>query len=124
MDKPAPVVIPVTDLQRPHIVEVRLANYQIWRRQITLTEEDTHVRVLAVLTPIYGKLEVRSLPVGADVYVTGEHRGKTPITISNLLPTEDIKLELRKKGFRPATRILKWEGQNYLLSEITLTPSR
>jgi len=29
-------------------------------------------------------------PSGADVHVNGEHRGKTPRAIENLLPTEEV----------------------------------
>ena len=119
-----PVVIPVTDLEQRHSVKVSLTNYQIWQRNLTLSEDDPRVRVLAVLTPIYGKLEVRSTPKDADVYINGEHRGKTPTTVDNLPPDEDVNIELRKRGYKPATRTLKWSGQTYLNAEITLRSSR
>jgi hypothetical protein len=119
-----PVVIPVTDLEQRHTVKVSLTNFQVWQRKLTLSEDDPRVRVLAVLTPIYGKLEVRSTPKGADVYINGEHRGKTPTTVDNLPPDEDVSIELRKRGYKPATRTLKWSGQTYLNAEITLRSSR
>jgi hypothetical protein len=124
LEKRTPVVIPVIDLEQRHMVRVTLQNYQPWRRNLTLSAEDTRIRVLAVLTPIYGKLNVRSTPTEADVYVNGEHKGKTPLTVENLLPNEDVNLELRKRRYKPATRILKWRGQTYLTTEITLRPSR
>lgn len=124
VSKPTPVTIPVSKLDQSHEVEVKLAKYQPWRRKLTLSPDDNRVRVLAVLTPIYGKLTVSSIPRGADIYVNGEHRGKTPATIENLLPTEDVSLELRKRGFKPATRVLKWGDQTYLDAEVTLKPSR
>jgi len=124
LDRRTPVVIPVVDLKKTYAVEVSMSNYQPWRRSLTLTAEDSRVRILAVLTPIYGRLDVRSTPSGADVYVNGEHRGKTPRTIENLLPTEEVSLELRMRGFKPATRVLKWENQTYLVEEDTLQPSR
>lgn len=124
LEKRTPVVIPVTELKRPYTVEVSLANYQPWRRGLTLSEEDPRIRVLAVLTPIYGRLDLQSIPRGADIYINGEHRGKTPATIENLLPTEDLSVELRKRGYKPATRIVKWEGRNYVNEEISLVPSR
>jgi len=122
--KRTPVVIPVADLKKTYQVEVMLPNFQPWRRNLTLSADDSRIRVLAVLTPIYGRLTVRSSPKGADIYVNGEHRGKTPATIENLLPTENVRLELRKRGFRPATRHLQWGNQTYLTTEITLRASR
>ena len=124
INKRTPVVIPVTDLKQAYEVEVKLAKYQPWKRKLSLSAEDSRVRVLAVLTPIYGRLSVSSIPKGADIYVNGEHRGKTPATIENLLPTEDVALELRKRGYKPATRVLKWGDQTYLDAEVTLHPSR
>ncbi len=32
--------------------------------------------------------------------------------------------ELRKRGYKPATRVVKWEGRNYVNEEISLVPSR
>lgn len=34
----------------------------------------------------YGSLEIASVPPGASVSLNGEHRGSTPLTVSNLLP--------------------------------------
>jgi hypothetical protein len=119
-----PLVIPVKDLEREYSVVVKRTNFQNWSRKVTLSEDDPRVRILAVLTPIYGHLTVKSTPSGADVYVNGEHKGTTPSTIEDLLPTEDVNLELRLRGYKPATRTLSWEGQTYLNAEITLQPSR
>ena len=124
LDKRTPVVIPVSDLTRSYALEVTLANYQPWRRAVTLSPAEPRTRELAVLTPIHGRLYVYSYPGGADIYVNGEHRGKTPATIENLLPTEDVTLELRKRGYKPAARVLKWEGRNNINEEIILVPSR
>jgi hypothetical protein len=120
--KATPVLIPVTEINKPHDLEVNLANFQPWRRNLTLTEEDTKIRVLAVLTPIYGRLDVRSVPKGAEIYINGENRGQTPATIDNLLPNENVRLELRMRGYRPATRTIEWDDQTYRSVEVTLRP--
>jgi hypothetical protein len=122
--KVTPVLIPVSEINKPHDLEVNLSNFQPWRRNLSLTKEDTKIRVLAVLTPIYGRLDVRSVPKGAEIYINGENRGQTPATIDNLLPNENVRLELRMRGYRPTTRIIKWADQTYRSVEVTLRPYR
>jgi hypothetical protein len=120
----APVVIPVRDIQRSHRITVTLEKYQKWSTTVKLKKDNPKERVLAVLTSIYGKLEVDSKPQGAEIYINGEHRGQTPSTIGNLVPTEDVNLELRRRGFKPATATIKWEGQTYRKIDITLHSSQ
>jgi hypothetical protein len=120
VSKATPVEIPVPDVKLPHTVEVQLKNYKPFKRNVMFTEGEGRIQVLAVLTPIFGKLDLRSTPPEADIYIDNTHRGRTPATIDNLIPTGDINLELRKRGFRPVTEVIKWEGQTYLTREITL----
>ncbi len=45
------------------------------------------------LSPRYGNLRIESKPSGAEVYIDGVYRGKTPLTIKNLLAkTYELKL--------------------------------
>ncbi len=51
------------------------------------------------LVPLYGSLNVNSVPQGADVYLNGVYRGKTPIVINNLNPGR-YQLQLRLSGYK------------------------
>jgi serine/threonine-protein kinase len=113
--RPTPVEIAVPDTKTAHTVEVNLAGYRAYKTPLSFGEGETRLRVLAVLTPIFGTLVIQSNPSNADVYIDGTHRGKTqpgaPLRIENLSPTADVNLEIRKPRFRPYTAVLKWEGR-------------
>jgi hypothetical protein len=124
LPQPAPVVVAVSDLTRPHSVEVQLRNYRPYQRTVTFAEGETSLQVLAVLTPIFGRLEVRSTPAEADVYVDNTHRGRTPLVVDSLTPAGEVTVELRRRGYKPVTQVLRWEGRTFLVWEPTLTRSQ
>ena len=124
LDKPTPVTIPVEDLKAEHKVAVTLSGYQPWSEKVSFPGGYTRLRVLAVLTPVYGKVLIRSLPSSATIYIKGESYGRTPATVENLSTQEDLTIELKLKGHSSATRTIKWEDESYLEVEIPLEKDR
>ena len=124
LDKPTPVTIPVKDLKAEHKVAVNLAGYQPWTEKVSFPKGYTRLRVLAVLTPVYGKVLIRSLPSSATIYIKGESYGRTPATVENLSTQEDLTIELKLKGYRSATHTARWEDESYLEVEIPLEKDR
>ena len=124
LQKTTPLTIPIKDRGTPQTLEIRMTNYQPWRSTIRFPEGTTRVRALAVLTAIYGRLELASQPPGAEVYVNGEHKGQTPTVLENLSLGEDVSLELRKRGYRPLTAQLSWNGRTFLKQTFPLKRSR
>lgn len=51
------------------------------------------------LIPLYGSLNINSIPSGAEVYLSGVYRGKTPLVISNLSPGR-YQVQLRLSGYK------------------------
>lgn len=51
------------------------------------------------LIPLYGSLSINSIPSGAEVYLSGVYRGKTPLVISNLSPGR-YQIQLRLSGYK------------------------
>jgi hypothetical protein len=113
IEKPTPVEIAVPDTKATHSVEVALANYRPYKSPIAF-EGQTSLRVLAVLTPIFGTLEITSSPPDADVYLEGTHHGRTPLTIQNLSPTADVNIELRRLKCDPVRQVVKWDGRTHV----------
>lgn len=74
------------------------------------------------LTPdkIYGSIKVSSSPSGADVYIDGQNKGKTPLTIGNLLPGNHT-LELRKSSFVNVNKTISIIGNETISSDVTFT---
>ncbi|MFN3699613.1 MAG: PEGA domain-containing protein, partial [Dictyoglomus sp.] len=52
-----------------------------------------------ILIPLYGSLSVNSVPQGAEVYLNGIYRGKTPLNITNLSPGR-YQIQLRLNGYK------------------------
>lgn len=58
------------------------------------------------LVPLTGSIRITSNPVGADIYVDGPHRGKTPQTVSGILPGSHT------------VRLVKTEYSDYTKSDV------
>ncbi|MDK2785353.1 MAG: hypothetical protein PWQ80_32 [Thermotoga sp.] len=101
-----------------HYVTVYFENYTFYK-EVYVGENQT-VRVVARLP--FAKLSLSSSPSGADVYINGDYRGKTPLTL-NLSPG-NYSLTFRKEGYREETRyITLGEGESRSI-HIDLKPLR
>ncbi|TFU15251.1 PEGA domain-containing protein [Thermus tengchongensis] len=93
---------PVTLSVNPgrHEVELRLAGHQPYRVAVN-PRPGERVQVFAQLVPEprQGTLAVTSSPSGAEVYVDGALRGRTPLTLT--LPEGRYGVELRLSGHEP-----------------------
>ncbi|MFN3178668.1 MAG: PEGA domain-containing protein [Thermus sp.] len=83
-----------------HEVELRLAGYQTYRVTVN-PRPGERVQVFAQLVPEarQGILAVTSSPSGAEVYVDGALRGRTPLSLT--LPEGRYAVELRLPGYEP-----------------------
>ncbi|WP_038049074.1 PEGA domain-containing protein [Thermus caliditerrae] len=83
-----------------HEVELRLSGYQPYRVTVN-PKPGERVQVFAQLVPEprQGTLAVTSSPSGAEVYVEGALRGRTPLSLS--LPEGRYAVELRLSGYEP-----------------------
>ncbi|MFD3006128.1 PEGA domain-containing protein [Thermus tengchongensis] len=81
-----------------HEVELRLSGYQPYRVTVN-PRPGERVQVFAQLVPErrQGTLAVTSSPSGAEVYVEGALRGRTPLSLS--LPEGRYAVELRLSGY-------------------------
>ena len=79
-----------------YVVEARISSYRTARKEIILREKEQDSLTLEPV-PMYGKLEVESNPMGSTVYVDGESKGKTPLTIKEILVgTHVVRIEKDK----------------------------
>lgn len=67
-----------------YALEVRKPSHTTEEKQVVLKPGDELTETL-IPRPIYGVLKVLSEPLGADVYIGDEHRGRTPLILRNLL---------------------------------------
>ncbi|WP_457631144.1 PEGA domain-containing protein [Oceanithermus sp.] len=99
-----------------HDVELRLPGYQTYRVRVQVRAGQTSrvsPRLVRVVTT--GTLSVDSQPSGAEVYVAGAYRGRTPLNISLNEGTYDV--ELRLPGYQTyRTRVQVRAGQTSRLA--------
>ncbi|MEE2644102.1 MAG: serine/threonine-protein kinase [Myxococcota bacterium] len=86
----------------PHLLQVERESFTPWRKEVTLQEGE--LRLLnARLTPLIQEKVQRisfvTQPAGAQVFVRGQFRALTPITLSEKLSTGSaLPVELRYRG--------------------------
>ncbi|MGQ9735859.1 MAG: PEGA domain-containing protein [Thermaceae bacterium] len=104
-----------------HEVEVRLAGYQTFKTTVN-PRPGERVRLFAQLSPEarMGTLDVSSTPRGAEVYVDGNLRGRTPLTLS--LPEGRYTVELRLSQYEPYRATVRVERGKTTRLEVRLTP--
>ena len=54
--------------------------YHTYEEPFIITDESDNIRDIQ-LTPAFGKLSIVSTPVGAEVFIDGQSRGKTPFEL-------------------------------------------
>lgn len=104
-----------------HEVELRLAGYQPYRVTVN-PKPGERVQVFAPLAPEprQGTLSVSSTPPGAEVYVDGALRGRTPLTLS--LPEGRYGVELRLADHEPYRATVQVRQGETTRLDVRLTP--
>ncbi len=114
---------PLTLTPRPgrHEVEVRLSGYRPYRIAVNLSPGQ-EVRVFAELVPErrMGTLFVDSSPGGAEVYVEGQPRGRTPLRLT--LEEGRYRVEVRLPGYAPHLAEVRVERDKETRLLATLRP--
>ncbi len=92
--------ISVSVLPGEHRVEVTKPGYSDYVKDVNISPL-TSETLNASLEPVEGVLRVNSEPSGAEVYINGEHSGKTPLSIE--LSPGRYNVTLKKEGYREYT---------------------
>ena len=105
-----------------HQLELRAARYSIHQSTIDIEGLD-HTQSLHVdLKPAWGHIQLSTTPTGAEVQISGESKGTTPLTTELLSDGEIVVISL--DGYKPWQKTLTVEtGETQVIPEITLEPS-
>lgn len=93
-------------LQQGETVELSLAGYKTWQRQLSIAAGETLEFETVELQPNDGLVVVKSNPPGASVTVNGVYRGVTPVELA-VAPDEQNQLTLFLDGYQTAKRSLQ-----------------
>ncbi|MDD3740094.1 MAG: PEGA domain-containing protein [Bacteroidales bacterium] len=85
-----------------YTVEARKDKHSPDSKTVEVTDGQTS-NVELTPKPNYGQLDISTTPPGVEIYLAGENKGTTPVTLRQLLVGE-YKLELRKTGYASITK--------------------
>jgi hypothetical protein len=101
-----PVTVEVYSTAPPgHSVSVTLAGYKTWTQSLPGNPSAGEtVPVTAILEPIeqYGSVYVTTTPTGAAIYLNGNYRGTSPLTITSVRPGP-YTIEADLEGYESAS---------------------
>jgi eukaryotic-like serine/threonine-protein kinase len=119
--EPTPTMVPSLG-PGAHTVKLKKGKLGVVERQVSL-QAGEHAVVNVVLPPASHKLEVRSVPEGATVYLDGRVAvGETPTTIE-VTDDEFHELRIEKSGYEIATRALTPDDHDPMMT-MALSPEK
>lgn len=92
-----------------YLVECRLAGHRTAKKQLAIGAAHNGKTIkLASPMPMYGKLNINSSPINANIYLNGEHVGTTPKQMPKCL-VGDYRLKISKPGYEDYTETFTLE---------------
>lgn len=118
-------------MQGEHLIEARLDRHRSTYKNITVTAGKAEDITLEKPIPIYGQLNITSMPGDADIFIDNQKVGTTPMIMSKIL-IGSHELRLVKQGCAPFVKTITIEeGKMTEVSEkldsgktITITTGR
>ncbi|MFN0253354.1 MAG: protein kinase domain-containing protein [Kofleriaceae bacterium] len=117
-----PLSIPSVPVNTRHTIKVELKRHERYTETVDVPSRGGEITIKAVLNPMTGKLIILSQPEGAEVWINGEVRGRTPTTIKSLDMQSAKKLELRLKDYQPFVQDLVWPDNGSIQIDAKLKP--
>ncbi len=99
---------------------VSMPGHRDWTKEVLVPEGGGEPSVVAFLKQTGVDLVVRSRPSGAQVFIAGKVRGRTPLVLDNINPASAPSLEVRLKGHSSERRELDWRGRSEIELEVRL----
>lgn len=103
----------------PHNLTVYLKGYHAKKEKLELKAGET-LRMTAALEPSSGAANLTSKPPGAEVFLDGQPRGKTPVELTGL-PIKKYKVKLKMEGYKPHEDVIEVLGGKTRNLEFALT---
>ncbi|MGE0397768.1 MAG: protein kinase [Kofleriaceae bacterium] len=117
-----PLTIPSIPVNTRHTIKVELKRHERYSETVDIPTRGGELSIKAVLNPMTGKLIILSQPEGAEVWINGEVRGRTPTTIKGVDMSSAKKLELRLKDYQPYVQDLVWPDNGSIQIDAKLKP--
>ncbi len=104
-------------------VLVKKAGYQPSVLENQAIEFGTVAEIDAPLLPLPAKVDVRSQPAGASIVINDIELGKTPLSLEDVIPSDQYLVIARLPGYRPVgRRVVVEPGQDIMIDFGDLVP--
>lgn len=103
-----------------HDIKVKLTGYKSWRTQIEVVAGAAQTIPPITLIKSDGRISLQSNPAGANVTVSGDYRGQTPLDL--ILAPGNYTLTLSKAGYSPANRSIRVQPEEDFDLNVSLDP--
>jgi len=103
-----PMTVDSVPVGTRHEIRVELAHHKPHVETVDVPKTGGEQAITAVMVPITGKIVVNTMPGGADIYLDGQPRGRTPTTLNDIDMAATKRLEIRLKDYRPYVQDLAW----------------
>jgi hypothetical protein len=103
-----------------HVIVVSLARHRPVEKTIEVPPSGGEQRISIPLQKINGKILINTSPEGADIFIKGEPRGRTPANLVDIEIETTKNLELRHKDFGTRTIPLVWPDSGEVTLQIDL----
>ncbi|MCG8419706.1 MAG: PEGA domain-containing protein [Proteobacteria bacterium] len=101
-----------------YVIVLERQGYETETREVTVSADGGDITVILERVPV--TLEVDSTPQGAEIYLNGQFKGRTPKTLTGLDVNKSRELELILSGYQPHMETLSWEDKDILQRNIDL----
>jgi hypothetical protein len=115
-----PLTIDKVPVGTPHVIRVEYARHQPYEETIDIPRKGGEISVTATLKPITGKILVNSAPPNAEIHISGQLRGRTPMTVNGIDMESAKRLELRLKDYQPYVQDLNWPPDGKITIDVKL----
>lgn len=106
-----------------YVVEVRQLAHRTRRQSVEIKAGESYTLTLPAPQPIYGILNISSVPGGATIRLNGKEYGRTPLVIKEVLIGRQL-LELSKSGYATVRQEVTVEEGKVLPLRLSLSSGR
>lgn len=102
-----------------HDISIIKSGYQAWDGRFSLKANTKQVIESIRLQPADARLNIKTIPFGANIKVNGRYRGQSPLVLS-LSPNEEYVITFSKSGFAASERKISLDSGQEQSMEIDL----
>jgi hypothetical protein len=107
--------VEITVIEGLHVIEMKMEGYETTSNELTLTADTTSHQSWTLqeidLDSLPGTIIVSSEPTGAEVYVEGDYKGITPLTLNDV-PKGIYTVKIVKEGYKDYSHSVSIRGGN------------